>query len=187
VPCNGNGFCPGNGSHTAPAVQCVCVVGWDAASNCSTCAFGWDAASNCSTCAAAYSGFDCDQCAIGWRANAYGICNDCSMGYYGPNCARCPGLAGGVECSGRGVCDGSGSMEGSGVCACNSGWFGTSCGISFGVVIGFPVGCVGVAALLFVLCRKRRSLSSSPGARATAVYLANPLSAPLNVVEVPTR
>jgi hypothetical protein len=126
-------------------------------------------------CAAAYSGLDCDQGAVGWRANVYGVCNDCSIAYYGPSCASCAGLAGGVECSGHGVCDGSGSTECSGACTCESGWFSASCSISYGVAIGVPVGGVAVAALLFVFWRRLCTLGASGGARATAVRLANPL------------
>jgi hypothetical protein len=165
LPCNGNGYCPGNGSHAIPADQCVCALGWDPASNCGSCAAGYR-----------YSGFGCDQCATGWRAIANGVCNDCSVGYFGPACAPCPGLAGIEVCSGHGACDGSGATEGSGACTCASGWLGASCSVSFGVAIGVPVGGIVIAALLVVIWRRRLTLGASAGARATAVHVANPLN-----------
>ena len=61
-----------------------------------------------------------------------GSFNDCvcNAGRYGPFCNPCPGLgssSSGQPCNGRGVCEGDGTMNGTGKCTCTAGFYGSSC------------------------------------------------------------
>ena len=49
--------------------------------------------------------------------------NSCASGFYGPNCAPCPGYPN--VCSNHGQC--SDGMTGNGACACRSGYSGPAC------------------------------------------------------------
>ena len=61
-------------------------------------------------------------------------CTTCGTGFYGADCAACPGIVAATEdgvaggtgsaCSGHGTCEGSGSVMGNGTCACVAGWGG---------------------------------------------------------------
>jgi len=71
------------------------------------------------------------ECDRGWTGN--GSCSTCLPGYWGPTCAPClgrndTGFGESVWCSGHGVCDGSGTTHGSGVCMCEIGYEGRDCG-----------------------------------------------------------
>lgn len=50
----------------------------------------------------------------------------CPRGRFGPNCDKCPGHPGPV-CSSNGQCNGDGSREGDGSCACSPGYDGEVC------------------------------------------------------------
>ncbi len=74
------------------------------------------------------------ECDPGWTgANT---CDVCKPGYWGAGCLPCAGLnesaANGGDlahvCSGHGVCDGSGTTQGTGACLCEGGYAGDDCG-----------------------------------------------------------
>lgn len=78
----------------------------------------------------------------------YEDCSECNIGYYGNSCSPCPGLFTntksksftlslssspfplvyeGIECSGHGKCDGSGTHEGNGDCICDEHFVNYDC------------------------------------------------------------
>ena len=55
------------------------------------------------------------------------ICNleickkKCNKGFWGKSCIPC------IECGKNGICNGSGTINGNGLCLCNKGWYGKYC------------------------------------------------------------
>ena len=47
--------------------------------------------------------------------------NNCKIGYWGDKCYPC------LECGSNGICNGTGTKEGNGLCVCNIGWDGKYC------------------------------------------------------------
>lgn len=47
--------------------------------------------------------------------------NKCQVGYWGKECYPC------LECGANGICNGTGTKEGNGLCVCNIGWDGKYC------------------------------------------------------------
>lgn len=69
----------------------------------------------------------------------------CHYGFYGPYCSPCPGQNESLICSGHGVCDGSGTLTGTGKCTCDAGYRGSDCTIApfdedYAAVIGLLLG-----------------------------------------------
>lgn len=54
--------------------------------------------------------------------------NLCPEGYYGPNCAPCPGtVVYSAACDGHGICNGDSTRSGTGQCSCDDNWTGNDC------------------------------------------------------------
>ena len=133
-PCSGHGLCLAEGS-------CRCQAS----------AAGHWAGRACDACAPGYAGLNCDRmcprdargqpcsghgrCGAASTCTCYAdaargfwvgaLCTRCAPAYYGPSCqAVCPGGPC-RPCSGHGLC--AEGTAGSGRCACDAHWVGTSC------------------------------------------------------------
>lgn len=72
------------------------------------------------------------ECNSGWISdNITDSCNTCDSLYYGPDCKECRNIINKDNilkpCNGNGICNGSGSIYGNGVCICDEEYRGDGC------------------------------------------------------------
>ena len=140
--CYGHGTCTPLPPGSCPASTCKCEPGFNPTLSCSTCKsnnFG----KNCTECPAVTStGKTCSghgECDGAGTTSGTGACT-CETGFapevgsgkecstcvstnFGPTCQSCPSVSKDNKvCSGHGLCDGAGTLSGTGKCTCNTGF-----------------------------------------------------------------